>query len=163
MVAFLPANRVSILPWPSRSPDFNPIDHFWDVIGNPAGTQRYTCACWGKGVLETSLLVRLCETKMKPYCTAHMFDICCLVVIRVKWFFYMFYIRKYFIFLCWFLFIDFFSDFNVNISGQCCENFRIWRSGTCWKPASNLHTDFCRVDYKYKSLWIFIYHFINSV
>ena len=29
----LQANRVNVLPWLSRSPDLNPNEHMWDVIG----------------------------------------------------------------------------------------------------------------------------------
>ena len=29
----LQASRINILPWSSYSPDLNPIEHIWDVIG----------------------------------------------------------------------------------------------------------------------------------
>ena len=32
-MARLQANRVNVLPWSSRSPDRNPVEHIWDVIG----------------------------------------------------------------------------------------------------------------------------------
>ena len=32
-MALLQTNRVTVRPYPSRSPDHNPIEHIWDVIG----------------------------------------------------------------------------------------------------------------------------------
>ena len=31
--AFFQRGRVSLLPWPARSPDMSPIEHVWDMIG----------------------------------------------------------------------------------------------------------------------------------
>ena len=31
--AFFQRRRVSLLPWPARSPDLSPIEHVWDMVG----------------------------------------------------------------------------------------------------------------------------------
>lgn len=30
---YLNANNVDVLPWPAMSPDINPIEHIWDLLG----------------------------------------------------------------------------------------------------------------------------------
>lgn len=37
---FLQQNHVDVLPWPSMSPDFNPIEHFWDQMGQDVNTRQ---------------------------------------------------------------------------------------------------------------------------
>ena len=34
------------MPWPSKSPDLNPIKHYWDVIGRVFRRRRLTNVRW---------------------------------------------------------------------------------------------------------------------
>ena len=34
---FLQDRNVSVLPWPAKSPDFNPIEHVWDLLDRRGG------------------------------------------------------------------------------------------------------------------------------
>ena len=58
-MALFQANKVNVLPWPSRSPDLNHIEHIWDVID--------------REVIEMSdTITPICRRRMEPNCTAHM-------------------------------------------------------------------------------------------
>ena len=38
VTAYLQSEAVTYVPWPATSPDFNPIEHIWDMLG-----RRITC------------------------------------------------------------------------------------------------------------------------
>ena len=61
--ALLKVNRINVLPWPSLSPDLNPIEHIWDVIGqrvrsrvplNVRDLERFVVEEWN-GVVQPTL------------------------------------------------------------------------------------------------------------
>ena len=61
--ALLQANQINVLPWPSLSPDLNPIEHIWDVIGqrvrsrvplNIRDLERFVVEEWN-GVVQLTL------------------------------------------------------------------------------------------------------------
>ena len=61
--ALLQAYRINVLPWPSLSPDFKPIEHIWDVIGqrvrsrvplNIRDLERFVVEGWN-GVAQLTL------------------------------------------------------------------------------------------------------------
>ena len=38
--SFLVDNRVQVMDWPAQSPDLNPIENIWKIIGDRARTQN---------------------------------------------------------------------------------------------------------------------------
>ena len=63
-LSLLQAHRANVLPWPSKSPDLNPIKHNWDVIDRVvrrpglATVKRLTCT-------------EICNGRMERNYTAH--------------------------------------------------------------------------------------------
>jgi hypothetical protein len=43
VTAYLQSEAVTSVPWPAMSPDFNPIEHIWDMLGRRI-LARETCA-----------------------------------------------------------------------------------------------------------------------
>ena len=41
--AYLQSKAVTSVPWPAMSPDFNPIEHIWDMLGHPIHAQNLLC------------------------------------------------------------------------------------------------------------------------
>ena len=74
--SLLQANRINALSWPSLSPDLNPIENIWDVIGqrvrsrvplNIRDLERFVFEVWN-GVAQLTL--RICIASMRCRCQA---------------------------------------------------------------------------------------------
>ena len=44
VVEFLRGNAIETIPWPARSPDINPIEHVWDILGRQVRNRDPFCA-----------------------------------------------------------------------------------------------------------------------
>jgi transposase len=42
---FLQDRNVSVLPWPAKSPDLNPIEHFWDLLDRRVRARACVSMC----------------------------------------------------------------------------------------------------------------------
>jgi hypothetical protein len=40
VTTYLQSEAMTSVPWPAMSPDLNPIDHIWDMLGNRAAAIR---------------------------------------------------------------------------------------------------------------------------
>ena len=59
---FLGNHNISVLPWPSRSPDLNPIEHAWDYLGRRVRQHNPTTL-----IQLTRLLIEECERIPQDY------------------------------------------------------------------------------------------------
>uniref|UniRef100_A0AAZ3QCV8 Tc1-like transposase DDE domain-containing protein n=1 Tax=Oncorhynchus tshawytscha TaxID=74940 RepID=A0AAZ3QCV8_ONCTS len=71
---FLQNRNVSVLPWPAKSPDINPIEHVWDLLDQrvtarsiPSRNVRALVEAWGN--ISQQELANLVQS-MRMRCTA---------------------------------------------------------------------------------------------
>ena len=63
-LSLLQAHRVNVLPWPSKSPDLNPIKHNWDTIGRVVRR-------WGIANIRQFTRTAICNGRMERNYTSH--------------------------------------------------------------------------------------------